>query len=155
MTGEEALALVWEIGERFKDILTDDNRATADPIFLVQQKKKSPPIDPAYDDAKYVWVNMESGDYEEAGKAETALLDQMDAQPWAGDPPKGWEKIYYVDIWETVQPFFTEADADDYILRMAHRLNETRVYVESAYRNHELIYLRKVLAKMAQEAKND
>ena len=137
-------ALDQELLDRFETIIGQDNACTAEPIYLVQQKKRTYGFDPEYGDDNYSWIHDE--DYEWiADENEHALLDQMDSWWWEGERPKHWEKVFYVDTWEFVQPFFTERGARAYIEANKHNLTEARIYVDSGYRNNEWIFLREFL----------
>lgn len=114
-----------EIGAR---IATENNRATADPIFVVQQKRRIFGVDADYADA-HVWLHDEDCE-READEEESARLDN-------GIGTEDWTRVGVIDVWEWVQPFFTEKGANDYLAANRHNLNEPRVYVASAYRNRE------------------
>jgi hypothetical protein len=133
-----------ELVDRFETINGQDNRCTAEPIYLVQQKKRTYGFDPAYGEDDYSWVHEHEFEYK-ADEFDHALLDQMHSWWWEGETPKYWEKVFYVDTWEFVQPFFTERGAQAYIEANRHNLSEPRVYVASGYRNPEWIFLREFL----------
>jgi len=95
-------------------VRTQDNRATSDPIFIVQQKRRIWGMDGHYSD-DYEWID--------------------------GD------RVYYVDMWEFVTACFTEQGCKDYIAANGHNLNEPRIYAASAYRNREMIAIRKLLVR--------
>ena len=120
-------------------IRTQDNRATSDPLFIVQEKRRIYGMDPDYCE-DYDWM---SEDHEAvANEIERAGLDALDDK---GVEIKGWEKAYYVDQWEFVTVCFTEQGCEDYIEANGHNLNEPRIYAVSAYRNREMIAIREFL----------
>ena len=91
------------IGERIR---TQDNRATALPIYVVQQKKRTYGFDPDYDDdgSRTVWLDCESN---EADAEERKPLDE--AWHLCNDIPDGWSRTAYQDTWEYVTYGITEA----------------------------------------------
>jgi hypothetical protein len=106
------------------EVRTQDNRITAEPIFVVQQKRRIYGMDPELG-VSFEYLNS-SGD----------VTDETD--------PDG-ERTAYIDIWEMVQPFFTCKGAEHYIEENRHHMTEPRIYVESAYRNKEWIAIREWL----------
>ncbi len=133
-----------EIGDRLR---TQDNRITADPIFLVQEKKRIYGIDTNYD-PEIAWLYNDESievDAEEAQRLEA----QYDED--GNDEPDGYRRVGYAETWEYVQPFFTEVAADLYIKQMAHRhQGELRTFVDCAYRNWEWQAVRNWLLMDAQ-----
>lgn len=131
-----------EIG---REIATQDNACTSNPIFAVQQKKRILGIDPDYSD-NHAWVD-DYGDYhvyypgeEEFEKAEREYEN-------TGDEPHGWSRTAYLDTWEFVTACFTRKGCEDYIRQNGHNLTEPRIYVYSAYRNYEWQAVRDFLQK--------
>ena len=120
-----------EIRERLH---AQDNRMTADPIFLVQEERRIYGMDTAYD-PKIAWLYDDESvevDANEAARLEAAY--QADGE----DEPEGFRRVGYAVQWEFVMCFFTEAAADLYIKQNKHRYcGELRTYVGSAYRNYE------------------
>lgn len=111
------------------NLATQDNRITANPIFLVQQKRRIYGLE---ESDHYIWVD-ECGE-EVHDSDEIAQLDFKDE---GGDLDEGYRKSYYRDEYVFVQPFFTEHGARSYIKINGHNLREPRIYVESGYRNEE------------------
>lgn len=151
-----------EIGQR---IVWDDHQndhCTADPIFVVQQRKRIYGIEMDYD-PQIVWLHGD--EYTELGPEQSAIAEEYfgecgrgpafiadgvaygalhEADPNAAmdaveapDYVSNLRRLGYIDIWEFVQPFFTRQGAEAYIKSQAHRLTDPRVYVASAYRNPE------------------
>jgi hypothetical protein len=107
---------------------TQDNRMTQNPMFCVQEKKKDVGYHPDYSDDT-VWINMESGDYEEV-------------EP---NTP-GAEELGYTERWETVMVAFTEEGCKEYLRRNGHNhRRETRIYANSFFRCPEMIFIREWL----------
>lgn len=116
-----------------KLLLTQDNRITADPIFVVQQRHRIYGFDPDYSD-DVVWLDEE--------------CNEMDCGDEEGEESE-YTRTAYVDQWEFVTACFTEAAADAYIAANSHNLKEPRVYVESGHRNQEWKDIRRALMAMA------
>jgi len=120
-----------------KRLATQDNMATAHPIFVVEQKKRIYGFDPSYVDAgdeHIVWIECddfsEVRDYEER-------KDLEDEYQETGRERDGYSRTVFQDHWEWVQPFFTREAAELYIAQNKHNLKSPRVYCHSAYRNRE------------------
>lgn len=119
-----------KIGEAMR---TQNNRATAWPVFVVQQRRRLYGFHPDYSD-NVVWLNQ----YCDSIEADAEEAATMEAQYYEdGTEPDGWLRTSYVDIWEHVTTCFTEDGANAYIKANGHNLKHPRVYVESAYRNAE------------------
>ena len=124
-----------DISER---LLTQDNRCTAEPMFCLQIKVRDVGYDPQYADGNTVWIDMQSGDYEEV-EPET----------------EGAEEYGYKDRWETVMVAFTEEGLNDYMRQEGHNVKarahngETRIYVESFRRCDEMTRIRQFLMSNA------
>ena len=119
-----------EIGER---LAIQDNRCTMNPMFCVQILVRNVGYDPNYG-THTVWINMESGDYEEVEEG-----------------IEGAEEFGYKERWETVMVAFTEEGCKEYlelnghnIKRMAYK-GEVRIFVESFNRCPEMIAIREAL----------
>jgi hypothetical protein len=161
-----------------KALATQDNLATASPIFMVQQRRRVYGFDTAYDDGSHtVWLSDESNELSRADLREMyfAALDHEDPgnrdrqlEGWPapgtatdGDIDRFFEehsgdfaltRTAYQDFWDNMQPFFTRAGAEEYIRANSHNLRHPRVYVESAYRNPEWQAIRVFLEDLAKHA---
>lgn len=124
---------LWELREQLR---TQDNAATADPIFVVQQRVRDIGYDPGWTD-DVAWVDDEGElDEEQAARCE-AVYDETGATEVDGARRAG-----YKDRYEFVTACLTNEAAESYIAANKHRLCEPRVFVESGYRNYEWIRLR-------------
>lgn len=126
-----------------------DNRITSDPIFIVFVKDVVP-TDPDYSDQFYYIDgcndNAEFRTVEEVYEFhgmevpdpadEDAMLDYFQGQI---------SKIYYIEKPRFVTACFTEKGAMDYIAANGHNLREPYVFVDSLYRNREMIDIRNAL----------
>lgn len=130
------------------NLRSQDNRATSDPVYVVQQRYRHYMCEGAFDGDNETWQSVYP-DYEEA-PAELLLIlwakyeqnGDSEQTVVAGDIADEalhgeWQKVSVLDTWEFVTAFFTQAGADRYIEENAHNLTDPRVYVASAYRNHE------------------
>jgi hypothetical protein len=119
-------------------LTTQDNRITADPMFIVQQKRRIYGLDPDRCD-NVVWLD-ETGDYAEASEEEHRQLEQA----WEdGEETSNWYRCGVMDTWEFVTACLTEQGCKDYLDVNGHNLNKPRIYAASGYRNAEWIALRK------------
>lgn len=115
-----------------KKIRTQDNHITKDPIFFVQGRLRIYGMDLEFSEGQ-VWMNSE--DEREADADEVAELESAVAPPWSSK----WSKVGFCDVWENLQPFFTEEGAQEYLqgAHTHHHHAEFRIYVDSAHRNSE------------------
>jgi len=126
-----------KIGELIK---TQDNRITANPIFVVEKLVRDWGYDSAYRD-EYKWLDHENEGCE-ADEIETAELDELYK---LGEGKGSWEKCYYGDRWEFVTACFTEQGCKDYLNLNGHNLGKTRIYAHGSYRNNEWQTVRNAL----------
>lgn len=119
---------------------SQDNRATAHPIFVVQQKVRIWGIDSGYTD-DFAWLG---GD--EWVEVDKRLAAALEASYREGRRDfGGYSRVGYIDRWEFVTACLTEAGAEAYIAVNGHNLREPRIYAASAYRNEELQAVREYL----------
>ena len=118
----------------------DYKHGTRDPIFLVQQKRRVYGFDSAYTDESE-WIDDNTG--EPVGEEKSKRLTALDN---AGRPvPDKYRQVFYQDHWEYVQACFTREGAEAFIARQKHNLKETRIWVDSLFRNQEMIKIREYL----------
>lgn len=139
--------------------------STSEPIWMVQELKRTYGMDSDYSDQS-VWVVdneskyktaqdlFESLDASEQHKVNAFCLENSDIlfDDLNGDESsqdeilenfdakhgRNWSKVYYVEKWVTVQAFVTRHDADRFIKKQSHNYGELRVYVESMWRSPQL-----------------
>lgn len=101
-----------DLGRR---LLSQNNRATVHPIFLVQQKRRVYGFDPQYG-GDTVWLHCDGAEAtaEEAEELNEKLED-------GEDPPGEWCFTGFVDEWDFVQCFFTEDAANHFIEANRHK----------------------------------
>lgn len=137
-----------EIAEQLR---TQDNLATAEPIFYVKDKERVYGMDPDGDEAKRAWVLIEDATVE----ADEVLSKELDewyrSIAWGHHGSdkgysKTWRPLYYVERDVVVQPFFTRAGAERYIEENKHNLRRPFIYVDAAVRNSEWQEARRMFA---------
>ena len=122
---------------------TQDNACTADPIFIVYEKKRIYGMDTDYADENIVWINADS-DYREADERSAKALDRYYKR--YGQTPRNWQRTAYIDRDEYDQAFFTREAAQGYIRRNGHNLKNPHIYVEHIHhRNWEMKAIRDFL----------
>lgn len=159
-----------DIGERIVADNHVNGHCTADPVFVVQERKRVYGIDTEYDPL----IEWQHGDeytaldeaqaklaedfFQETGwepkfiAAGVAFGNYIDPEPArdTDDYVSDLKRVGYVEYWEFVQPFFTEASAEHFIATNSHNYSKgLRVYVDSAYRNWEWQAIRAYLGGLA------
>lgn len=140
-TLEQRIGTLLRIGRALE---TQDNAATAHPIYIVQSRRRIYGFDPDYADAP-TWIAADEpveATPEEAAEVEAEYEE-------TGVEREDWTRTAYQDTWEAVTVCLTRAAAEQYIERQRHNLSHPRVYVESGYRNNEWIALRAELKALA------
>lgn len=130
-----------------REMHTQNNAATAHPVFVVQDEERIYGIASDYaDEANVEWYDGCESSYA-PDDPEVAEIEAA----WQSDhtEPGDWSRVYYVTRWRFVQLFFSRKGAEQYISDNAHNLKKPRVYVESAHRNRELIAVREALMAAA------
>jgi len=122
------------------DLHTDDNAATADPLFCVFQKQRVYGVSSDYTD-DFVWV-IPDGEGTEADLEEAAHLEKIGRE---AAEALGWRRVGYKEFDAFVTACLTRAGAEACIARDGHNLRQPFVYVTSLYRNEEMISVRKHL----------
>lgn len=117
---------------------TQDNRITADPLFIVYQKRAVYGIEDGYDFDGITWVNEYAEEVDSEELAEAIKT---------GVYPEDWRGIQYKLIDEFVTCTFTEHAANVYIQSNKRNLRDPFTYVESLYGSNEMKELRKMLLK--------
>lgn len=129
---------------------TQNNECTAHAMFCVQKCERIGGLDSAYSD-QHEWRGVE---YNLADAEETKRLDAIYDDTF--EEPDGWTRNVYYDKWETVMVSLTRKGCEDYIAANGHNISQImppRIYVESFYRNREMIALREWLLSLAKVEK--
>lgn len=112
-------------------------------MFLVQQRERIYGFDTDSDEV--VWLDP-NADHSEVTEPELLAKLEADFQAtW--EEPFDYRRTAYQDRWVYVQACFTEVAAQAYIDANRHRLTDPRIYVDSAYRNHEWNAVAEILAR--------
>jgi len=126
------------------ELQTQDNAATADPLFCVFQKQRIYGLDSDHAE-HYCWLYPDRGDgpSEVTDSKLAARLNHLESlgidTAVAGIT---YTRIGYIDVDRFVTACLTRRSAKDFIERNSHRLRKPFVYVESLHRNDEMIALR-------------
>lgn len=142
------------------DLTSQDNAATHHPIFVVQRHRRVYGFDPAYSDDQAVWLENDDyveisdfGEYSCPHCEKKLTRGEFDDDECLGCQAGFVDDLHvthtaYQDSWESVQPFFTRAGAEEYLRVNGHNLQgkePPRIYVDSAFRNSEWQALRALL----------
>lgn len=134
------MSKIEELKRLVDELLTQDNLATANPLYCVQQKRRIEGIDSDYDPEFAWWTeDFDGGPYSD-GDVRAEILEEKPDDTVAGeiDPSDhGYVRIGYISFWEFVCAHLTMKAAEKYIELNQHNLHESRVYVTSQYRCHE------------------
>jgi hypothetical protein len=142
------------------ELQTQDNRITADPIWIVYDKQK---IDSSklsknfeYRDTinhrtigntkKDLISELKEEGFDLPRNSDLRYMSDLELIKWVNKTHElGWAKWHYqkIRVFKTV--CFTEKAADEYIKRERHHLKEPFTFVDSLYRNDEMIALRNAL----------
>ena len=134
------------------NIVTQDNRITDQPMFIVQEKIRDYGYEEGYAD-DYEWMIEEGHGPEKASPAVAMLLDRLLFLP----NPSEWKritrayKVGYCDRWEFVTACFTEQACEDFIRIDGHNHGELRIYAAGSFRNIEFRTIRNALIGMANQ----
>lgn len=148
---EEQFKTLQAIGHRIR---TQDNWCTDEPMFIVEQKRRTYGVDPDYSDKHIVvWIDSDN-DYTDADPEEHERLEAK----WNddGEVPEGWTRTAYKEDWVFVTACFTENGCEDYLASNRHNLVEprvstqpaTRTFAGGSYRNEEFRTVRKFLSEI-------
>lgn len=147
-----------EIKER---LLTQDNRATAHPIFIVYDWEKIPTSSEYSDKSMFVDDEGEVADTREQfieylktadckipSTEELANMDDDELLDWLCKE-QGYDifrKVYYILKRVFINVFFTEESADTFIAQNHyHYTKEVHTYVACLWRNPEMQYIRDMI----------
>lgn len=129
------------------ELQTQDNAITADPLFVVFQEERIYGVSQDYQTDGYTWVGEDdssvTADDDEAKVLEKLLDDGRELSIGGVTFQRVWYKI----VPRFVTACFTRKGAENYIARNGHNLTRPYIYVESLYRNDEMIALREHLMK--------
>ncbi|KKN65086.1 hypothetical protein LCGC14_0484740 [marine sediment metagenome] len=153
--GYEGVNVLKEIQREMKK---QDNRATADPMFIVFDWEKVPSNSDCADNWEYVdgegasvigttkehLLNFIKGnDLPRPTDKELHDMDGDELLEWLQERKYDFYKFYYIEKREFRNVFFTEKAADKFIEQNRHHFTDkVHTYVVSLYRNPEMQYIR-------------
>lgn len=126
----EAIATLIPIAN---ELAAQDNLATANPIFTVQQRRRDYGYDPSWG-GEMVWLD-EDGEEQPDGPADEYQRVQ-------------WHWVGFKDRMEFVTACLTRKGCEDYIKLNGHNLTDPRIFVEGGARNEEWRAVRAALARL-------
>lgn len=137
-------------------LMTQDNRCTDNPMFIVQQKRSfgCEPGEGNYD----VWLDS---DWDEVDEETGKKLDELDdAFEWDlkqedRDMLNSHTKRGIKEYWDFCMAAFTEEGCKEYLRRNGHNLNQPRIYVESWNRCPEMLEIREFLLSLATKGEQE
>lgn len=142
-----------QIKETINNLLTQDNRCTDQPMFIVEQERVIGPFLEGYGDFTE-WYNIEIDEYANS-HMERRLDQRIEAGAWPEESYKGWRRYEMKKQWEFVTACFTEQGCKDYLERNGHNLGKTRIYAVGSTRNVEFQQVRKMLIDSQPEVSTD
>jgi hypothetical protein len=138
MTKEEAINWMKEF---IKEVDSQDNRGTSQPIQFLLQTKMEYVAHPEYNwRAERVWRHpeMEGASYKEYEDAVKWLVEYGYEGEKLEKEKDNIEEFQMGHYWETNQMFFTEKGVKRHLNLNRHNLKEHRDYVVHAFRNPEM-----------------
>jgi hypothetical protein len=136
-----------ELRDLANEIKTQDNAITADPIFVVFEKKKIYICGMDHECADgFDWIDCD-GDPVIRSESGDETEDYFKLC--------GYEKAYYITVDRFVNAHFTRRSAEKYIRENPHRHSRGKlhIYVDSMWRCPEMIALRNHLLSLADQEK--
>lgn len=125
-----------------EELRTQDNAITADPLFVVLQEERIYGVSQDYQTNGYTWVGEDDSSVT-ADDDETKVLDKLlDEDRELSIGGVTFERVWYRIVPRFVTACLTRQGAEDYIACNGHNLTKPYIYVESLYRNAEMIALR-------------
>jgi hypothetical protein len=136
---EDRAAFLYQLRNRIR---TQDNRITADPLFVVFEKFKFCGLDPQFaDDDQIEWQSVD-GEYVIEGDEREALEKKFQE---TGEIDTDHQRVAFREFDRFITACFTEAAADAFIAANKNNLKKPYVYVVSLQRNPEMKMIRDLL----------
>lgn len=141
-----AIKILKEIGLL---VLSQDNRFTREPMFIVEKESETGPLVEGYGhDAGWKWYD----DCDEVH--DEHLIKRLEQRIEAGADRDDDYGIYRCLLigkeWKFVTACFTEQGCKDYISANGHNVGKTRIYADGSFRNHEYQEARNALMTLAE-----
>lgn len=130
------------------ELRTQDNRSTANPIFLVQEEIKVISNEEYGCSDGYDIVEKVTGDYSTYETKCEAYRDLLEMGYGKEDIRGEVDEVPYQCRWEAIQYCFTEKGAQAFIDIDKHNHNKLRIYADGLYRNVEMTTLRNLLLNL-------
>lgn len=146
-----------DLKEIAKEIKTQDNMSTADPIFILFEQQKIPTANDYSDNFFY---NDSPNDCYEIGETLEELIDYaretIEIPAWF-EGAYDWKKedyilsktdickVYYIKVKEFKQAFFTKKSAEQYLESNNYHFNDPLIWCSSLWRNGEMQAVRNAL----------
>jgi hypothetical protein len=129
-----------------QDVRTQDNLATENPIFIVQERYRFYGIDEGYTDE---WVWIETDEHTEV--TDPDVVERLNDLAENYEDTPGYVKVGVFDDWRFVTACFTRKGCEDFLAIQNHNLRQpTRIWVAGGYRNHEWSTMRKHLKEFGE-----
>ncbi len=112
-----------ELGEKIR---TQDNLATAEPVFVVYDKHRVIGVGKNYTET-FMWVDADGDECERNDLA---------------------TRVGYVEVDRFRAAFFTREAADAFVARQRHNMRQPHVFVESGHHNSEWKTVRALLTSL-------
>lgn len=137
-----------------REVKTQDNRCTCEPMFCVQVCERIGPLIPEYCDGDRMMFH----DHEctETFWPESDRWRELKDLYDSGDLPENFSAGGFSEVWKTVQVCLTEAGCKQYLDQDRHNLRHyhgVRIYVESFRRNVEMTIIRQFFQTLEGGAK--
>ncbi len=124
------------------ELQTQDNAITADPLFVVFQEERIYGVSQDYQTNGYTWVGEDDSSVT-ADDDEAKVLDKLlDEDRELSIGGVTFERVWYRIVPRFVTACLTRKGAEAFIAWDGHNLTKPYIYVESLYRNDEMIALR-------------
>lgn len=134
--------LLSELTEIAKNMNTNKDEFTAEPIYIVQELKRFYGFK---DGDKCVWVC--ENDCELVFEEEADLYAYLNSQEAQENDHTfdNFEQNFYQEEWQYVETFFSRKAASDYMLWQKHNHSQMRIWVQSARLNSEILLIQRLL----------
>ena len=146
-----------------EELKTQDNLATANPLFVVYEWERVPTDSEYSDEYEYVDTDLQevigeteeelvehvkSEGFETPTTAEFNAMQKLDVLAWIKDKNLGEmpiERVHYLKKRRFITACFTRNAAQDFIDANDYHYKEPHIYVETLWRNHEMQMIRNAL----------
>ncbi len=145
---DRALTVFRYLARVGRELVEQDNRGTAHPLFCVFDTFRVHGVGDEYTDL-FEWILDDDGEVVD-DETEDALEDKYEA----GEPTPGYSRVGYINREQFITAFFTNDAAQSYVAANRHHLERPTVYPTSLHRSYEMIAVRKALIGVHHMFKN-